>query len=111
MTTRLQEVDAVMVGMGWTGSIMARELTKAGLQVVGLERGEDITPREHFALPGIRDELKYTNRMELVQDPALETLTFRNRGLTPSPKMWLICRPPVLPSITASISSIVAGEN
>ena len=79
MTTRLQEVDAVMVGMGWTGSIMARELTKAGLQVVGLERGEDITPREHFALPGIRDELKYTNRMELVQDPALETLTFRNR--------------------------------
>jgi gluconate 2-dehydrogenase alpha chain len=80
MTTRLQEVDAVMVGMGWTGSIMARELTRAGLQVVGLERGEDITPREHFALPGIRDELKYTNRMELVQDPALETLTFRNRG-------------------------------
>ena len=63
MATRLQEVDAVMVGMGWTGSIMARELTKAGLQVVGLERGEDITPREHFALPGIRDELKYTNRM------------------------------------------------
>jgi gluconate 2-dehydrogenase alpha chain len=80
MATRLQEVDAVMVGMGWTGSIMARELTKAGLQVVGLERGEDITPREHFALPGIRDELKYTNRMELVQDPALETITFRNRG-------------------------------
>jgi gluconate 2-dehydrogenase alpha chain len=80
MATRLNEVDAVMVGMGWTGSIMARELTKAGLQVVGLERGEDITPREHFALPGIRDELKYTNRKELVQDPALETITFRNRG-------------------------------
>jgi gluconate 2-dehydrogenase alpha chain len=80
MATRLKEVDAVMVGMGWTGSIMARELTKAGLHVVGLERGEDITPREHFALPGIRDELKYSNRMELVQDPALETLTFRNRA-------------------------------
>jgi len=27
MATRLKEVDAVMVGMGWTGSIMARELT------------------------------------------------------------------------------------
>jgi gluconate 2-dehydrogenase alpha chain len=80
MTTRLQEVDAVMVGMGWTGSIMARELTKAGLTVVGLERGEDITPREHFALPNVRDELKYTHRLELVQDPALETLTFRNRA-------------------------------
>jgi gluconate 2-dehydrogenase alpha chain len=79
MTTRLKEVDAVMVGMGWTGSIMARELTKAGLTVVGLERGEDLTPREHFALPNIRDELKYTHRLELVQDPALETLTFRHR--------------------------------
>ena len=55
MATRLKEVDAVMVGMGWTGSIMARELTKAGLTVVGLERGEDLTPREHFALPNVRD--------------------------------------------------------
>ena len=80
MTTRLKEVDAVMVGMGWTGSIMARELTKAGLTVVGLERGEDLTPREHFAMPNIRDELKYTHRLELVQDPALETLTFRHRS-------------------------------
>jgi gluconate 2-dehydrogenase alpha chain len=79
MATRLKEVDAVMVGMGWTGSIMARELTKAGLTVVGLERGEDITPREHFALPGVRDELKYSQRLELIQDPALETVTFRHR--------------------------------
>ena len=79
MAIRLKEVDAVMVGMGWTGSIMARELTKAGMTVMGLERGEDLTPREHFALPGIRDELKYTYRKELVQDPAMETLTFRHR--------------------------------
>ena len=79
MATRLKEVDAVMVGMGWTGSIMARELTKAGLHVVGLERGEDITPREHFALPNVRDELKYSQRLELIQDPALETVTFRHR--------------------------------
>jgi gluconate 2-dehydrogenase alpha chain len=78
MATRLKEVDAVMVGMGWTGSITARELTKAGLTVVGLERGADLTPGEHFALPRIRDELKYTHRMELVQDPALETITFRH---------------------------------
>ncbi|HEY2186192.1 MAG TPA: GMC family oxidoreductase, partial [Xanthobacteraceae bacterium] len=81
MATRLKEVDAVMVGMGWTGSIMARELTKAGLTVIGLERGEDLTPGEHFALPNIRDELKYVHRLELVQDPALETITFRHRPL------------------------------
>ena len=78
MAIRLKQVDAVMVGMGWTGSIMARELTKAGLEVVGLERGEDLTSAS-FAAPQIRDELKYGQRLELVQDPAPETLTFRNR--------------------------------
>ena len=45
MAVRLKEVDAVMIGMGWTGAILARELTKAGLSVVGLERGQD---RTHF---------------------------------------------------------------
>ena len=79
MATRLKEVDAVMVGMGWTGSILARELTKAGLTVVGLERGEDLTQRENFALPAVRDELRYSYRLELIQDPALETVTFRHR--------------------------------
>ena len=79
MATRLKEVDAVMVGMGWTGSILARELTKAGLAVIGLERGEDLSPRENFALPAVRDELRYTYRLELIQDPALETVTFRHR--------------------------------
>ena len=39
MVTVLKEVDAVVVGMGWTGSILARELTKAGLTAIGLERG------------------------------------------------------------------------
>ena len=79
MATRLKDVDAVMVGMGWTGSIMARELTKAGLQVVGLERGEDIKPSEDFAMPGVRDELRYMQRLDQIQDPAMETLTFRHR--------------------------------
>ena len=51
MATKLKEVDAVVVGMGWTGSIMARELTKAGLNVVGLERGAKRSPREDFTIP------------------------------------------------------------
>ena len=45
MVTKLKEVDAVVIGMGWTGSILSRELTKAGLNVVGLERGAMRTPR------------------------------------------------------------------
>ena len=78
MAKTLKAVDAVMVGMGWSGSIMARELTKAGLTVVGLERGADRSPREDFALPRIRDELKYRLRYELMLDTAVETHTFRN---------------------------------
>ena len=31
--------DVVIVGFGWVGAIMARELTQAGLSVVALERG------------------------------------------------------------------------
>ena len=33
------QVDAVLVGFGWTGAIMGMELTEAGLNVVALERG------------------------------------------------------------------------
>lgn len=78
MATRLKEVDAVMIGMGWTGPIMARELTKAGLSVVGLERGPDRTPAEEFVIPRLRDELRYALRLELMQDNSKDTITFRN---------------------------------
>jgi gluconate 2-dehydrogenase alpha chain len=78
MARTLKSVDAVVVGMGWTGSIMARELTKVGLNVVGLERGKHRSPAEDFVLPGIRDELKYRLRTELMLDTAVETLTMRN---------------------------------
>ena len=78
MATRLKEVDAIMVGMGWTGAIMARELSKAGLTVVGVERGQDRTPGEDFILPGVRDEMKYAQRLELMSDNSVDTITFRN---------------------------------
>jgi gluconate 2-dehydrogenase alpha chain len=76
--TRLKRADAVIIGIGWSGSILARELTKAGLNVVGLERGRMRTPESDFALPFIRDELKYAVRQELVLDPSFETLTMRH---------------------------------
>jgi len=78
MTTILKEVDAVVIGVGWTGSIMARELTKAGLNVVGLERGAKRMPSEDFTLPNVRDDLKYASRQELFQDAQEETVTFRH---------------------------------
>ena len=60
MVTKLKEVDAVVIGMGWTGvHAWPSELTMAGLTVVGLERGADRRPEEEVVLPRIRDELKY----------------------------------------------------
>jgi gluconate 2-dehydrogenase alpha chain len=75
---RLKPVDVVVVGVGWAGSIIARELTRAGLNVVGLERGPLRRPADDFTLPGIRDELRYAVRQELFQDTATETVTMRH---------------------------------
>jgi gluconate 2-dehydrogenase alpha chain len=74
----LKETDAVVIGIGWTGSILARELTKAGLNVVGLERGNKRMPREDFTIPSVRDDLKYAVRQELFQDTQLETVSMRH---------------------------------
>ena len=78
MATRLKEVDVVLVGFGLTASILAQELTDAGLQVLALERGgfRDTVP--DFSTTTIQDELKYAVRHGLFEEPARETLTFRN---------------------------------
>ena len=76
--TRLKPVDAVVVGAGLTGTIMAKELADAGLTVVGLERGRFRDTYPDFAMPNAHDELKYVRRNELMQDLSRETITFRN---------------------------------
>src|SRR5260370_20825638 len=78
MATMLKETDAVVIGVGWTGAILAREVTKAGLNVVGLERGAKRTSREDFTIPSVRDDLKYAVRQELFQDTGMETVTLRH---------------------------------
>src|SRR5215470_7093815 len=78
MTIIVKEVDAVCIGVGFTGSILARELSKAGLKVVGLERVANRTAREDFALPSVRDDLKYAVRQELFQDSQMETVSLRH---------------------------------
>jgi gluconate 2-dehydrogenase alpha chain len=78
MATKLKEVDAVIVGLGWTGGILAKELTEAGLKVVALERGAMRSPANDYSLPNIRDELRYVARHDLMQNTARDTLTIRN---------------------------------
>ena len=78
MVTRLKDVDVVVVGLGWTGGILAKELAQAGLKVVALERGEMRTTASDYAVPGIRDELRYVVRHDLMMNTARDTLTVRN---------------------------------
>lgn len=78
MATRRDEVDAVLIGVGLVGTLLGRELTRAGLKVVGLERGEARDTVPDFQGPHMHDELRYAIRKGLMSDTAKETLTFRH---------------------------------
>jgi gluconate 2-dehydrogenase alpha chain len=78
--TRLPPTDAVLLGVGLVGTILGRELTKAGLKVVGLERGQPRSTVPDFQGPAMHDELRYSIHKQLIQDSARETVTFRNNA-------------------------------
>lgn len=75
MATKLPKVPVVIVGMGWVGGIIAAELTKQGVKVVGLERGKPRSTKDYYMA---HDELRYAQRLDLMQDLSKETITFRN---------------------------------
>ncbi|CEH30963.1 GMC family oxidoreductase [Aneurinibacillus migulanus] len=72
---KLPKVDVVIVGVGWGGGIIASELTKKGMKVVGLERGKERKTEDYLM---VHDELRYAYRYELMQDLSKETITFRS---------------------------------
>jgi gluconate 2-dehydrogenase alpha chain len=78
MATRLKECDAVLIGVGLVGSMLGRELTKAGLKVVGLERGNPQFTVPDWQGPQMHDELRYSVRKAFMQDNTKEAMTFRN---------------------------------
>ncbi len=78
MARKLPPVDIVIVGMGWTGGIMARELGPTGQKIVVLERGGPRSTEEDFSVPLIRDELRFAQRTDLMMDTAKDTVSVRN---------------------------------
>ena len=90
MATRLPATDAVIIGLGWTGAIVAESLTAAGLRVVAIERGPWRDTAADFPTTSAPDELRYAIRHDLFLRPAQTTLTFRNRpGQTALPvRSW-----------------------
>src|SRR6266436_2737997 len=78
MTAKLKSADIVIVGLGWTGGILAKELADTNLSIVVLERGAPRDTNPDFMYPTVHDELRYAQRHELMQNVSRETLTFRN---------------------------------
>lgn len=78
MDYKRPKADAVIVGLGWAGSLMAEELTRAGLNVVAVERGNWEQTHTSFGTTVSADELRYGVRHEALKKPSTETLTFRN---------------------------------
>lgn len=72
----LPAADVVIIGGGWTGLLMAKELgSRTGLSIVVLERGGPALTAEYQR---DMDELDYAIRMRMMQDISRETVTLRH---------------------------------
>jgi gluconate 2-dehydrogenase alpha chain len=72
---RLKSTDVVIIGSGWCGLVMAKEITtRTALQVTVLERGPARNPSQYAS--GM-DEINM-RRVGLVQNPAEQTITHRH---------------------------------
>ncbi len=80
MTTILPRKDVVIVGLGWSGAILANELTDEGLDVLALERGPWRDTATDFNIGYAQDELRYAIRRDLFLQPATEAMTMRNNA-------------------------------
>src|SRR5438105_14816875 len=68
-----EKTDVVIVGVGAAGGILAAELGKAGMRVIGLERGPRLATKDFSP----QDELRYFQRQDLRPHPKHQPLTWR----------------------------------
>jgi gluconate 2-dehydrogenase alpha chain len=71
----IEKSDVVIVGLGAAGGILAAELAKAGMRVIGLERGPRLTTADFAA----QDELRYFQRQDLRPHVKRQPVTWRAR--------------------------------
>jgi gluconate 2-dehydrogenase alpha chain len=69
-----ERAEAIVVGLGASGGIIAEQLTKAGVRVVAIDKGP-IHAAEEFLLK--HDEVKYYSRGSLVPQLSTDPLTWR----------------------------------
>jgi gluconate 2-dehydrogenase alpha chain len=68
-----EKTDVVIVGMGAVGGILSAELCKAGMKVIGLERGPRLTTADFRA----QDELRYFQRQDTQPNVKRQPVTWR----------------------------------
>ncbi|MEA2990152.1 MAG: gluconate 2-dehydrogenase alpha chain [Alphaproteobacteria bacterium] len=68
-----EKADVVIVGVGAAGGILAAELAKSGMKVIGLERGPRLATKD-FAP---QDELRYFQRQDLRPNVKRDPVTWR----------------------------------
>ena len=68
-----EKTDVVIVGVGAAGAILAAELAKAGMKVIGLERGPRLTTQDFNP----HDELRYFTRQDLRPNIKRQPITWR----------------------------------
>src|SRR5260370_41421158 len=75
-----EKTDVVIVGVGAAGAILATELGKSGMKVIGLERG----PRLKTADFEPHDELRYFQRQDLRPNIKRQPITWRPNANAPA---------------------------
>src|SRR5437588_6872667 len=68
-----EKTDVVIVGMGAVGGILAAELGKAGIKVIGRERRPRLTTADFSG----QDELRYFQRQDLRPNAKRQPVTWR----------------------------------
>src|SRR5712664_3176856 len=71
-----EKTDVVIVGVGAVGGIVAAELGKAGMKVIGLERGPRLTTADFNP----HDELRYFQRQDLRPNVKRQPITWRTNA-------------------------------
>ena len=69
----------MIIGLGWTGSILANELTDEGLDVVAIEHGPRAMRRRSPRPPYDQDELRYAHPGITNYTSGAARFTFRNK--------------------------------
>ena len=86
MTTKLPPKDVVIIGLGWTGSILAQELTEAGLDVIAIESSKDAMQARGVTVVDQCFPSLDIAKVRLPSDAAAQPIQIGQDGGLPSPQ-------------------------